>query len=151
MPWRILGGVRVLHERGFHGVRVLPGMSPTGLCWRVSITTAANMADGRDWGRLRTEELLVRYTTGDQSRFAGGEVTDTAPLEEVAALVLAALPGTEPSQDPAYVRWYAELLDLAEQLDLLPLAYDEYLDPAGGWALGGRHEIRFPGPPDPVG
>src|ERR1700754_1442511 len=44
---RILQGVQVLHRLGYHRVRALPGMSPSGVYWRVGVTTADNLiADG---------------------------------------------------------------------------------------------------------
>lgn len=35
---RILQGVRELHRRGFHRLRVRPGIAPSGLYWRVALT-----------------------------------------------------------------------------------------------------------------
>lgn len=145
-PLRILQGVRELHRRG-HGVRVLPGMSPTGLAWRVSLTTGDDLLGG---GADESQRVL-RYTTGSRTRFAGGEVTVTTTPEEVADLVESALALDAQSADPAYARWFDELLATVERQGRLPYAYDEDLDDAAGWEIGRGSGVRHPPPPPPPG
>lgn len=149
VPWQILAAVRLLHERGYHQLRVLPGISRTGLFWQVSVSTADNVTGGFDWWRPRAESRVLRYTTAQATQLAGREVASDAPSDTVAALILSTLPGTEPrADDPEYLRWFAELLALAERHGRLPIAYDEDLPPGAGWALCGRLEVHYPEPPD---
>ena len=107
-PLRILQGVRVLHQRGFQGTRILPGMSSSGMYWRVSIAAAANFqtdgsVDLRDW------DSAVNYSTGGGTEFAGSRVDASTSPDIVADLILSALPRLAAvDDDPLYVEWYAQ-------------------------------------------
>ncbi|PND54176.1 O-acetyl-ADP-ribose deacetylase [Mycobacterium sp. ENV421] len=149
-PIRILQGVRALHERGYDGVRVLPGMSPSGMYWRVTITTVDNMDPGGG-EYLSDYEAAVTYTSGGLTEFAGTEVTVTTNPEIVAGIILSALPKlATTADDPAYVAWYAGLVQLVERTGELPVAYDEYFDGTEGWEVGWGGDIRYPHPPKPA-
>jgi O-acetyl-ADP-ribose deacetylase (regulator of RNase III) len=109
-PIRILQGVQVLHRRGYHRVRAMPGMSPSGAHWRVIVTTADN--------------LTAAYSTGAGTTFASGEVTVTTRPETVADLILNALPEAAPTaDDPEYVSWFADLMRLVDSAGMPPIAY----------------------------
>lgn len=148
-PTRILQGVRTLHERGYDRIRVLPGMSPSGVYWRVTIATVDNTDPGG--GRSVSDyEAAVTYTTGSLTEFAGSEVTVTTSPEVVADIILSALPRIVPTaDDPAYVAWYAGLVQLVERTGELPIAYAEYFDSTEGWEVGWGGDIRYPNPPKP--
>ncbi|GLD44888.1 hypothetical protein Mkiyose1665_53880 [Mycobacterium kiyosense] len=131
-PIRILQGVRVLHQRGYHRLRILPGMSPSGMYWRVAITLSDNLIDDHviDW------HTALHYSTGGLTEFAAGEVTVTTKPERVADLILNELPDAAPTNDdPAYIAWFAELIRTVEQTKALPVAYADYFD-ADGWEIG---------------
>lgn len=139
-PLRILQGVQFLHQRGYHQLRILPGLSPSGMHWRVAI---ASVDDASGWD----SDSALRYTTGQRTEFAGGEVTVTSTPESVADLILNGLPGIVPSEnDPAYVSWFAELVGLCERSMAVPIAYDEYFDPSEGWKIS--NGARYPLPPE---
>lgn len=136
-PLRILQGLRVVHERGFHQVRLVPAMSPSGIYWRASLSAPG---EGR-------RDLL--YSTGGRTDFAGGVVERTTSPEAVADLILAFWPGLQPTHDdPAYVAWYAELLARVEAADRLPIALADYFDPSAGWEIGWGSGVRYPHPPE---
>ena len=63
-PMRMLQGVEVLHRRGYNGVRVLPGVSPSGMYWRVAITTADNLIDHVDYPHVVNLDAVLQYSTG---------------------------------------------------------------------------------------
>lgn len=134
---RILEGVAVVHERGYHRVRILPGMSPSGAAWRVEMAI----------GDIRPDAPAgVGYSSADGSAFMGAEVTPTTPAADVAEIILAALPLAVPSaDDPAYVSWYAGLLAAVRETGDLPIAYAEYFDVSEGWRVG--RTLRYPQPP----
>ena len=135
-PLRILQGVRVLHQRGYHRVRVRPSVSPSGMHWRATLT-----APGQS-------HSVLRYTTGGATAFAGGEVTLSTSPDAVADLILASWPDLRPTgDDPAYVAWYAELLARAEAAGRLPIAAADYFDDAAGWEIGWGSGMRYPHPP----
>ncbi len=131
-PVRILQAVRLLHQHGYHRIRVLPGMSASGMHWRVRIADA------------------LSYTTGSRTDFAGGQVTVMSRPEGTALLILGALPPVAPTyDDPEYVAWYAALMDLVGQHDALPIAYADYFDDREGWEVGWCSGRRYPHPPRP--
>ena len=133
-PMRILQGVRVLHQRGFESVRVLPGMSGSGIHWRAVISAADNGPE-------------LRYTTGSGSEVASGRVDIRSSPGEVADLLAASLESLALAQDPAYVAWYAELLALVERDNALPIAYADYFEDDEGWEVGWGSGTRHPHPP----
>lgn len=142
-PIRILQGIRVLHQRGYHRLRILPGMSPSGMSWRVSIATTADLNTGLWFDAAHA----VLHSTGGLTEFAGSEVTVTATPESVADLILNGLPAIVPTHDdPGYVAWYTGLLSLVEQYRRLPIAHDDHFDVSKGWEIGG---IRYPEPLEP--
>lgn len=147
-PVRILQGVRILHERGYHRVRILPGMSASGVYWRVAIDVIENSEVELSETDSQTFGHRITYTTGYESEFLGTEVNAASDPDEVANLVLAALPDMVPTpDDPAYVAWFEKLLALVEQEWRLPVAYADHFDEAPGWEVGWGG-VRYPHPPD---
>lgn len=151
-PRRILEGVRALHERGYHEIRVLPGMSPSGMHWRVSIARRSNQLVDDGYLGLRDWDAAINYTTGAGIEFAGSFVTPTTTADDVADMILAALPGLKPAADDAeYVAWYAGLLRLMGARPNpdgpLPIAYADYFDEREGWEIGWGSGVRYPHPP----
>ncbi|CPZ33568.1 macro domain-containing protein [Mycobacteroides abscessus] len=149
-PIRILQGVRVLHQRGYHRLRILPGVSPSGMYWRVAITLSDNLIDDAAYPDVTDWDIALRYSTGGLTVFAGGEVTVTTTPERVADLILSALPEVTPTHDdPAYMAWFAELLRVVERTKALPVAYADYFDAGEGWEVGWGSGVKHPRPPRP--
>jgi hypothetical protein len=147
---RILQGVRVLHQRGYHAARILPGVSPSGGSWRVSIAAAANFQAEDGYLGLRDWDSAVNYSTGGGTEFAGGRVDASTSPDVVADLILSALPRLPAAEDdPLYVKWYANLMRLVEEHHNLPIAYADYFDIDRGWEIGWGSGIRYPHPPPP--
>ncbi|WP_426320655.1 O-acetyl-ADP-ribose deacetylase [Microbacterium sp. E-13] len=133
---RILQGVRALHRRGYHGLRVNPGVAPSGLFWRVVLTDAADPGSS------------VRYTSADEAKFAGGVVDAMTTPHEVAEQILRALPRLRPANDaPAYAAWFAGLLAAVEPEHALPVSSADYFDDTDGWEIGWNSGLRYPAPP----
>ncbi|MHB1875245.1 MAG: hypothetical protein ACYCPF_10365 [Streptosporangiaceae bacterium] len=149
-PLRILQGVRVLHQRGYHAARILPGMSASGGYWRVSIAAAANFQTEDGHLGLRDWDSAVSYSTGGGTEFAGARVDASTTPDVVADLILSALPRLPAAgDDPVYVEWYAQLMRLVEEHHGLPIAYADYFDADRGWEIGWGSGIRYPHPPPP--
>jgi O-acetyl-ADP-ribose deacetylase (regulator of RNase III) len=144
-PIRILQGIRVLHQRGYHRVRTLPGIGGPG-SWRIAITTADNLTYDRHYFPLvRDYEAAILYSECGLTEFASGEVTVTTSPDTVADLILKALPQAVPTaDDPGYVAWFADLMQLVESSGIPPIAYSEWDDFRTGWKIGG---VRHPHPP----
>lgn len=149
-PVRILQGVQVLHRRGYHAVRVLPGMSPSGMHWRVSVTTADNMSAEGGHLHVLDRSATISYTSAGLTDFAGGEVTIATAPETVADLIVAALPRAAPTaDDPEYVAWFDDLMQLVDRDGTVPVAYADYFDATAGWEVGWCSGLRQPHPPAP--
>lgn len=135
---RILEGVAVVHDRGYHRVRILPGMSPSGAHWRIAIGVGEIISDG---------EGSIGYSSANGSAFYGSaHVTATTPAGDVADIILSALPTAIPTgDDPGYVGWYAGLMRAVRETGGLPVAYAEYFDASQGWGVGPT--LRYPQPP----
>jgi O-acetyl-ADP-ribose deacetylase (regulator of RNase III) len=150
-PMRILQGIGVLHRRGYHRVRALPGISPSGAHWRVAVTAADNVTDEGGGVRVRDLGAAVTYTTAGLTEFVGAEVTVTTGPEAVADLILNSLPDVAPTaDDPGYAAWFADLMRLVESAGKLPVAHADHFDDADGWEVGWGSGIRHPHPPAPV-
>ncbi|MDQ7880356.1 macro domain-containing protein [Microbacterium sp. QXD-8] len=133
---RILQGVRELHRRGFHRLRVSPGLAPSGLYHRIVLTDAAD-PDG-----------AIHYTSGAETEFAGGTVDAMSAPHDVAALILRALPRLVATHDaPEYVAWFAGLLAAVEPEHALPVSFADYFDAGAGWEIGWGSGLRYPAPP----
>jgi O-acetyl-ADP-ribose deacetylase (regulator of RNase III) len=133
---RILQGVRALHRRGYHGLRVSPALGPSDASWRVVLTDAADPGSS------------ISYISGGETAFAGGTVDAMTRPEEVARLILRALPRLRPTDDaPAYTAWFAGLLAAVEPEHALPVSAADDLGHTDGWEVGGGSGLRYPAPP----
>lgn len=147
-PLRILQSVRILHERGVHAARVLPGMSASGMHWRVAIAAAHEFESQGDYLYLRDWDRALVYTSGAATAFAGGRVDVSTSPEQVADMLRERVPGLQAaSRDAAYVDWYAQLLRIVEAIDRLPVAYADYYDHEPAWEIGWGSGILYPPPP----
>jgi O-acetyl-ADP-ribose deacetylase (regulator of RNase III) len=133
---RILQGVRELHRRGFHGLRVQPGMAPSGMYWRIVLKDAAD------------PDATIAYTSGAETEFAGGTVDAMTTPAALAELILRALPRLAATHDaPAYAAWFAGLLAAVEPQHALPVSFADYFDDSAGWEIGWGSGFRYPAPP----
>lgn len=145
-PIRILQGVGALHRRGYQRVRVLAGMAPSGMYWRIRIAAAEDLQ--RDVGDPLSANS-IGYSTGSGTRFAGAEVSINTSPEDVADIMLHAVPAlAQTSDDPEYVDWYSGLLSHIKNPGLLPVAYADHYSGAG-WQVGWGSTVRYPEPPQP--
>jgi hypothetical protein len=129
--------VRELHRRGFHRLRVQPGMAPSGMYWRIVLTDAAD------------PDATIHYTSGAETEFAGGTVDAMTTPTAVAELILRALPRLGATHDaPEYAAWFAGLLAAVEPQHALPVSFADYFDDSAGWEIGWGSGLRYPAPPD---
>lgn len=69
---KVLLMVSELHVRGYQLLRIAPGMAPTGLHWRCTITPASNIliSNGalmKQW----KEDLCAAYSSGQDRNYFG--------------------------------------------------------------------------------
>jgi 8-oxo-dGTP pyrophosphatase MutT (NUDIX family) len=148
---RLFRMVRELHHRGYELLRIEPGLSPSGMHWRLAIASATLFASNHG-ARLThsalamrpTDEptLIARYTSptafdcfgwGDRFQDSPAELADR--FERHFPQILEMSRGA----DPAYVHWFAEMLVHTEPTGL-PMAYAD-------WTLP-RDVIEILGHPD---
>ena len=123
-------------------------MSASGMYWRVAITPADNLDDTARYPNVRDWDRAITYTTGAGAEFAGARVTATTSPDEVADLILAAMPRAQTTHpDPEYARWYDELMRIVERHHALPIAYADYYDSDPGWEIGWGSGRRHTHPP----
>lgn len=142
MAIHLLESVRVLHERGYQTVRALPYMSPSGMHWRVEISDTPFFTDA-------SARRSVGYSTAGGLEFVGTHVTAMTSPETFADLILRAVPGLAPADDPRYAAWYSELLDVVNEHDELPVAFSDSPVDQPGWEIGWGSNVLFPEPPEP--
>lgn len=154
LTWlRLLQGVGVLHQRGYEGVRIYPGESPSGMHWRVQIAASENfeshpMMDDRQT-RPSERAPQLAYTTGTGTQVGTGYVTTATTPEEAADIITQQLPTLAREQsDPEYVVWFQALLSVCEGLEKAPSAYSDFSKSNGKISVGDR--ILFPSPPRPL-
>lgn len=149
VPLHILQGIQVLHRRGYHRLRLLAYLSPTGKFWRLEITSVDNLRAG-EYFEVLDHRRAIYYTTGSEQRFAEAKVTAATGPDAIAALILAALPGlVRRADDPGYVAWLADLVGLARRHWALPIAFDDSPREFPGWEIGWGSGIFHPEPPPP--
>lgn len=148
---RILQAVAVLHDRGYHSVRIMPGLNSSGIYWRVSIASieephkeVAGAPDSHFWG-----DEAVQYSTMALTTFLHTRVDRHTTPDQVADLILAALPNLTPdAADSAYADWYKGLLRLLEpggnSEHLVPVAFEDWFAAGDGWRVGNQY---YPWPP----
>lgn len=147
---RLLQGVRVLHERGFEGVRVWAGFGPVG-GWRIQITDVDYMKKLPD-----SEIYIAREYRSDRvywnrwgAQVGKTLITNLTTPGEVADLLLGEVPYlAQKKSDPEYVVWYQALVSVCEGLEAQPWTSSDWVTPPG-WGIG--QKVVFPYPPAPKG
>lgn len=148
-PRRILQGVHELHRRGYQQVRIYPGMSPSGMYWRVLVFDAHDCPDETRSHSL-SDGRLLSYSTGGKTEFLDAVVDHESTPGEVADLILSRMTWLDaPVADPAYASWYDRLMALVNEQDAEPVAYsDSYVQPPG-WEIGWGGSVHIEPPPAP--
>jgi hypothetical protein len=124
----LLRAVAVLHARGYHGVRIKPGLSASGMHWRCE---------------LYVKSSQVRIAQSSNGIVSGMTACD-AP--ETLATALEANPQLARARQPdlAYVAWYAAML--ATLGDALPISFADWDLPTDHW-ITTASELIVPLPP----
>ncbi len=129
---RLVAMVHELHKAGYQRLRVSPGLSPSGMHWRCSITCACNVEpDGVSIiDSSPSSGLFAAYTSADPGYF-GWPQDQPLSARALAVRFLAAFPKLAErgaGRDWAYAGWLTELLGLVEQGDTqrYPIFYADY-------------------------
>ena len=129
---RLVAMVHELHKVGYQRLRVSPGLSPSGMHWRCSITCASNIKpDGFSLIDDSTDSgLWAPYTSADPGYF-GWTGVERASARDLAVRFLAAFPRLAElgaGRDWAYAGWLTEVLGMIEQgkTGRYPVFYADY-------------------------
>src|SRR5689334_23222532 len=112
----VLHMVAELHRRGHERIRICPGLAPSGLYWRCTVAPAALFSV--EHGAMLAsadDDVVARYTTGDEDRYFGWDDARTATPSELAELFVQRFPRIAEAgsgSDAAYAQWYVEMLEL---------------------------------------
>jgi hypothetical protein len=115
-----------LHRRGYEQLRIVPGMSPSGMHYRCGITPALNVAS--DHGALAIDtNLVANQTSANGDRLFNWEDAGEASIGELARMFIRRFPhlaklGRAP--DANYARWFDSALEHARR-GAFPIAYDD--------------------------
>ena len=145
----ILEAVGDLHARGHQRLRIVPGMSPSGIHWRATVAAVPRTTESRGHSSSQEHARVFRYTSGTELEVAGEPVDAATTPSEVADRILASVSDPGVARDPAYAEWYADLLALVRRHRTVPIAYADYFDDEPGWEIGWCTGRRFPAPPPP--
>lgn len=145
----VLMMVSELHKLGYQRLRICPGMSPSGMYWRCSVTNVENIKS--DHGALMVDESadVVTYSSGAGSHFFGWDDTSGDGPEDLARKFVERFPVVARlgrGDDEDYAQWYDEVINVAQAGDL-PYAYSDWLDePEDGIlpTVGGASRLVMP-------
>ncbi|MGH2585920.1 MAG: hypothetical protein ACRDJE_13485 [Dehalococcoidia bacterium] len=148
---RVLQMVHELHKRGYQFLRIIPGMSPSGLHWRCTITTRSNIlathgARARDY-----DADAARYTSGQDNEYFGWTDARQDTARQLATKFVERFPELAEKgrgRDWEYAGWYVEMLGHADR-GALPIAYADWdREPDPRWLPTlGTEESGLPMPP----
>lgn len=128
---RVLLMVHELHKRGYQRLRIMPGMSASGMHWRVCITPISNVLRTHGAMAVDYSRMSAVYCSADENLFFGW---DDAREDSARALAdkfqrrFPALLSAAEGSDWDYAGWYVEMLGLAES-GALPIAYADWYEP----------------------
>lgn len=153
---RLFMMLAVLHRYGYERLRVLPGMSPSGMHYRCSITPARNVY--ADHGAMGINDTLIAaHTSANGRRYFEWDDAEHASPEVLAGLFVeryARIAKLGWGADAAYAAWFREALQCVAR-GAFPVAYDDgyfaFQNPRPGqlWipTTGGKpNGLRMPPP-----
>jgi hypothetical protein len=142
--------VHELHKLGFQRLRIVPGMSPSGMNWRVNVTPISNIL--RSHGAMAREfsRLSANYTSAMDNAYFDWEDARNDTARELADKFLTRYPEIVEAargQDWEYAGWYVEMLGAAER-GALPISYADWNgQPPLGRLQTTSYDVMIPAPP----
>lgn len=145
---RVLLIVHELHKRGYQRLRISPGMSPSGMHWRCTITPVSNILVF-DGAMTRDYDVGAHYSTADENIFFGWQDAREDTARALATKFIERFPeivSAGKGSDWSYAGWYVQMLGFAEQ-GAFPVAYaDWYGDKPDYLATIGDDVLPYPPP-----
>ena len=120
--------VHECHKAGYQRIRISPGMAPSGVHWRCTITFADNVAEDGHSILDGADGLVARYTSGQGNRYFDWTGAQQMTARRLADRFLKAFPVIAErgaGRDWAYAGWLTDVLGRAEH-GLFPVFYADY-------------------------
>ena len=120
--------VSELHLRGYQQLRIAPGMSPSGLHWRCTITPITNISSRHGAMLAEWDVLTAPYTSGQGNHYFGWTDASRATPSQLADLFISRFPDIVAAghgSDCVYAGWYVEMLHLTHP-NSLPIVYADW-------------------------
>lgn len=148
---RVLRMVHELHKKGYQLLRIAPGMSPSGGCWRCSLAPRSNILKSHGAMLKNWDRCAAHYSSAQDNEYFGWRDATQDTVQQLAdrfqqrhpEIVAASL-----GDDWSYAGWYVKMLGYAER-ELFPIAYADW-DSAPDTRylpLCGQHASDLPMPP----
>lgn len=133
---KLLFVAKELHNRGFHDIRVIPSLSPSGLSWRCTILINA----GFNNISINASKWIQQFFDDDENaNLSISQLVDRFIEEHQASLKECRADNTE------YVGWYASMLHQLIEGEL-PYAFSDYFSSDDYWETSeGRQIETLPG------
>ncbi len=147
--------VHELHKRGYQRLRIVPGMAPSGLYWRCSITPITNTLATHGAMPLQYK-ACVHYTTGMGNGYFGWTDAKHDIPQQLAAKFVERFPEVVRAglgSDWNYAGWYVEMLGFAKR-GCFPIAYSDWqIETSKYLARDSERELPLPpaGEAEPLG
>jgi hypothetical protein len=142
--------VHELHKQGYQRLRIMPGMSPSGIYWRVGITPVSNILRSNGARAREFFEQAAHYTSGAENEYFDWQDAHHDTARSLAAKFLSRFPRIAEAglgRDWDYAGWYVEMLGGAEREEF-PVAYsDYYVEPPAGRLPTTKEGVFLPAPP----
>lgn len=127
---RILRMVHEFHKQGYQRMRIEPGLSASGCSWRCAITPKSNILRSHGARLANQDDVVARYTSGQQNEYFGWEDAKTDTVQELARKFSSRFPvivRCSLGDDWNYAGWYVKMLGYAEQ-GRFPVAYADWYE-----------------------
>jgi len=149
---KALEAVSILHGKGYQGLRIKPGLSPSGAYWRLKIYNV--FAPTMEYFRYSPQTPdKIWYTFEGKDReiqlgLTGSESSPEITANDIADTILRISSfGGEMIVDDTYNLWYEKLMAHISEHGGIPIAYADWDLEPGHWTFLGGHGADFPEPP----
>ena len=118
--------VDLLHAQAYELLRVVHGMSPSGMHYRCSVVPTSNISPAHG-ASPRESRLAAHYSTASERHFLDWNDAENDTVEGLAEKFIARFPEIMilgSGRDPAYIAWYQLLLEFVERHEF-PIAYED--------------------------
>ena len=147
---RVYEMLGILHERGYEQLRIVPGLSASGMYYRASITFAQNVRANH--GALAVDaKQCAMHSSSQSAKIFGWDDATKADASTLADFFVARFPiiaSRGLATDPPYVAWFRDEVLPAVRQGAAPIAYADFDVSLGGSALATTDKtVRLAMPP----